>query len=108
MAKKRKTNPISNEIAQLQSYIGGRLNSPSWQKAYGGGSGGGSTAPESLTLTLPEMVYSQAELDEAIDRDRITGFMLFVRNLPDSPASLVYGTSLQAKAIMRALAKAGY
>lgn len=52
--------------------------------------------------------FSQDELDAAIDRDRIKGFMLFARALPPGEATLVYGTSLQAKSIMRALAKAGY
>lgn len=49
-----------------------------------------------------------AMITEAIDRDRIEGFMVFARNLPPGANTLVYGTSRQAESIMRALAKAGY
>jgi hypothetical protein len=49
--------------------------------------------------------YSQAEVDAivaaAIDRDRIAGFMEFAKNLPDRG-------DLQARAIFRALMKAGF
>lgn len=57
-------------------------------------------------------IYTQEQLDaavaQAVDRDRITNFLLFAKNLPEGPASLVYGTNLSAKAIARALEKAGY
>ncbi len=55
----------------------------------------------------PEPTYSQAELEAAIDRDRIAGFMMFARAMPPGDR-LVYGTSNQARSIMRALEKAGY
>lgn len=57
-------------------------------------------------------LYTQAEFDAAImaalDRDRIESFMAFAKNLPDKGVSMVYGTNLQARAIMRALAKVGF
>jgi hypothetical protein len=70
--------------------------------------------PEPLMRVVEEApkLYSQAQLEaaiaDAVDRDRIAGFMVFARNLPDQGVSMVYGTNLQARAIMRALAKTGY
>lgn len=53
-------------------------------------------------------LYTQAELDDAIDRDRIAGFMAFSGFLNPQVPSMVHGTSHQALAIRRALLKAGY
>lgn len=68
--------------------------------AAGGGQGG-------VSYELPKL-YTQAELDDAIDRDRIVGFMAFTANLDPKAITLVYGTSQHAQSIRRALMKAGY
>lgn len=58
------------------------------------------------------LLLTQAELDklieQAVDRDRIAGFMLFSRSLHPTNNTLIYGTSLQARSIMRALEQLGY
>lgn len=66
-------------------------------------------APEPEPQAQPKTpVFTLAEVNELIDRDRIHGFLLFARALPDGNDQLIYGTAHQAKAIMRALEKAGY
>lgn len=77
-------------------------------QASGNNLAGASTAQNSPTSTPPPKTYSQAELNEAIDRDRIEGFMIFARSLPPHTNGLVYGTGNQTRSIMRALEKLGY
>jgi hypothetical protein len=49
----------------------------------------------------------EAAIAEAVDRDRIENFLLFVKNMPPGDR-LVYGTNRQIESIARALARAGY
>lgn len=55
-----------------------------------------------------EPTYTQAEVAEMIDRDRVHGFLVFARTLRDDHDGPVWGTAHQVKAIQRALEKAGY
>lgn len=55
-----------------------------------------------------ERLYSQADLDEAIDRDRVASFMQFMRSLPPTHQGIINGTTNQCQSIMRALAKVGF
>lgn len=55
-----------------------------------------------------EPLYTQSEVNEMLDRDRIHGFLLFARTLRADHDGPVWGTAHQVKAIQRALEKAGY
>lgn len=55
-----------------------------------------------------ERLFCQADLDEAIDRDRIASYMQFMRALAPNYRGMISGTTNQCQSIMRALEKAGY
>lgn len=71
-----------------------------------GESGGGAAGP--FPPAPAERTFTQAEVNEMLDRDRIHGFLLFARSLRDDAEGPVWGTAHQVKAIQRALEKAGY
>ena len=52
--------------------------------------------------------YTYAEVKELIDRDRVAGFMIFVRAMPPDFNGQVFGTAEQVRSIARELEKLGY
>ncbi len=64
--------------------------------------------PRPMVTPGGERLFSQGEVDEAIDRDRIASFMQFMRGLPASHSGVIQGTTNQCRSIMRALERAGF
>jgi hypothetical protein len=105
--KRKAIQPKENDNGQPQT---------GWQPASavrfcatGGVGGAGDTLDAIAEAARPkEPTYTREEVARMIDQDRIGGFMIFVRAMPDTYNGQVFCTAQQARSIARELEKLGY